>query len=62
MMEKMVSDRIREIRAKLELTQAAMADEFSIPKRTIEEWERGSRKPPEYVVLLLERIAGISGK
>ena len=31
------------------LTQQGMADRMLIPKRTIEEWERGNRTPPPYV-------------
>lgn len=31
------------------LTQQKMADQMLIPKRTIEEWERGNNVPPEYV-------------
>lgn len=38
------------------LSQQAFSDKYEIPKRTIEDWERGRRKPPEYVVKLLERV------
>ena len=31
------------------LTQQAMADLMLIPKRTIEDWERGKNTPPSYV-------------
>ena len=31
------------------LTQQGMADQMLIPKRTIEEWERGNNIPPSYV-------------
>lgn len=31
------------------LTQQKMADQMLIPKRTIEEWERGNNAPPSYV-------------
>ena len=31
------------------LTQQKMADQMLIPKRTIEEWERGNNVPPSYV-------------
>ena len=37
------------------LSQQGFSDKYGIPKRTIEDWERGKRKPPEYVVKLLER-------
>ena len=43
------------------LTQQQMADMFKIPKRTLENWESGSRTPPEYVKLLvLEKLNRIS--
>lgn len=35
------------------LTQAQMAEEFGIPKRTIENWESGTRTAPEYVERLI---------
>lgn len=35
------------------LTQKAMADMFKIPIRTVSDWERGLRKPPEWVCMLL---------
>lgn len=52
---------IKEARLKANLTQAEMSERLEIPKRTIEDWERNTRKPPEYVERLviaeLERIA-----
>ena len=36
------------------LTQQAFADYFEIPKRTIEDWERGVSKPTPYLLKLLE--------
>ena len=52
---------IRTARLNANLTQAEMSKMLGIPKRTIEEWERDNRKPPEYVERLiiaeLKRIA-----
>lgn len=52
---------IKEARLKAELTQARMSELLDIPKRTIGDWETGTRKPPIYVEKLivreLERIA-----
>lgn len=52
---------IREARLSAGLTQQRMSEVFEIPKRTIENWEAGIRKPPAYVEKLvlreLERIA-----
>ena len=52
----------REPRLKVErklsgLTQAQMAEELGIPKRTIENWESGTRTAPEYVErLIVEKL------
>lgn len=47
---------IHDIRITYGLTQAAMAEKFGIPKRTIENWDSGQRKPPEYVVRMILQI------
>lgn len=46
---------IREMRAELGDTQSEFAKRYRIPFRTIQNWETGIRKPPEYIVSLLER-------
>lgn len=46
---------IREMRVELGDTQHEFADRYQIPFRTIQNWENGVRKPPEYIVSLLER-------
>ena len=46
---------IKEIRTMSGLTQKTFAEKYGIPKRTLESWEMGERKPPEYVVTLLEK-------
>lgn len=51
---------LSELRRRAGLTQAKMADKFEIPKRTIENWESGSRKCPRYVEKLIrEKLEGI---
>lgn len=45
---------IREMRKKLGYTQSEFAERYKIPFRTIQNWESGSRKPPEYFLSLLE--------
>lgn len=45
---------IKEMRAKSGMTQKAFSEYLNIPKRSIEEWEGGRRKPPDYVVELIE--------
>lgn len=44
---------IKNLRASTGLSQAKFAEAYHIPKRTIEEWECGRRKPPDYVLELL---------
>ncbi len=46
---------IREMRKELGDTQSEFAERYHIPFRTIQNWENGVRKPPEYIVRLLER-------
>lgn len=57
---------IKEARLKAGLTQARMSELLEIPKRTIGDWETGTRKPPIYVEKLivreLERIAEENNK
>ena len=35
-------------------TQSEFAQRYNIPYRTIQNWESGLRKPPEYILELLE--------
>lgn len=50
---------IRDIRAASGLSQAAFARRLCIPKRSIEDWERGARTCPDYLRLLLAEHFGI---
>ncbi len=45
---------IREMRARLGDTQSEFAARYGIPFRTVQNWETGVRRPPEYIVNLLE--------
>lgn len=47
------AEQIRSIRKRTGLSQADFARVYEIPKRTIENWESGSRTPPPYVIRLL---------
>lgn len=50
---------IREMRIRLGDTQSEFAARYHIPLRTIQNWETGMRKPPGYIITLLEqRIMG----
>ncbi len=45
---------IRELRTQLGVTQSEFASRYNIPFRTVQNWETGLRKPPEYIMNLLE--------
>lgn len=45
---------IKEMRAKTKLTQAQFAQLLGIPKRSIENWERGVSRCPDYVTKLID--------
>ena len=48
------AEQVRAIRQRTGLSQAAFAERFEIPKRTLENWESGTREPPIYVLHMLE--------
>ena len=53
-------NKIKEARLNAGLTQAKMSEVFKIPKRTIENWETGNRKPPKWAeMLVVEKLNGM---
>ena len=44
----------KDLRQRSGMTQKEFAEYFEIPKRTIEDWDRGARKCPEYLIALME--------
>ena len=44
----------KELRAKSGMTQKQFSEYFGIPRRTIENWETGTRKCPQYLLDLME--------
>lgn len=48
----------RDIRQHLGLTQAAFAERFCVPRRTVEGWDSG-RAAPRYIVLALAELSGM---
>lgn len=56
------AERAKAIRKTSGLTQAAFAERYGIPKRTIENWEGGQREAPAYVLDLLERVVSEDAK
>lgn len=47
------ADQIKELRSLTGLSQVRFAATYGIPRRTLEDWERGISVPPDYVVDLL---------
>lgn len=52
----MNSNAIKELRKQTGLSQVSFARKFNIPRRTIESWESGERKPPVYVIDFLSAL------
>lgn len=46
-------DTIKEARKRAGLSQAKMSELFEIPRRTIEDWDRGAASPPHWAELLI---------
>lgn len=53
---------IRALCEQYSLTQSGLAKRFGIPLRTVEDWATGKRKPPDYVVAMIQRILEIEEK
>lgn len=45
---------IKDLRAATGLSQVKFGKKYGIPTRTVEDWEASRRKPPQYVIDLLE--------
>lgn len=54
-----VNRSVREIVVNSGLSQAAFAERYCIPKRTLENWCSGSRECPVYLRLLLQRTENL---
>ena len=52
----------KELRQLSGMTQLAFAEYFEIPKRSIENWDTGARKCPEYLLKLMEYKLTKEGK
>lgn len=51
------AQRVKALRTRLGLTQRGMEERYGIPYRTIQDWEASKRRPPEYVLRMLEALA-----
>ena len=52
----MLRERIKSARKVSGLTQVEFCKKYEIPKRTLEDWERGARVPAPWAVKLIERV------
>lgn len=53
---------LKQARINAGLSQQKMSNLLEIPKKTIEAWEGGTRKPPKYVEkLVIEKLEGMRG-
>jgi len=52
---------LKRLRAETGMSQRRFADYFRIPIRTYEDWERGVRKMPEYLLRLMAYKLWIKG-
>ena len=48
------ADKIRKLREQTGMTRKDFSTHIGIPLRTIEDWEAGRRRPPEYIPRLIE--------
>lgn len=54
---------IKEARQASGLSQQKMSNLLKIPKSTIEKWEMGIRKPPEWAAaLIIEKLESMGGR
>ncbi len=47
---------ILELRERTGLSQREFAERYHLSVRSLQQWEQGRRKPPEYVEWLVERV------
>lgn len=47
---------IKEMRDLLNVSRAEFSRRYGIPSRTLDDWEKGKRTPPPYLITLLERV------
>lgn len=53
MEEKTFAEELKEARKEAGLTQKTMVERMLMPRRTLEDWERGINIPPKYVQRLV---------
>lgn len=51
-----------EIRAILGISRAEFSRRYGIPIRTLENWDSGKNKPPEWLLTILQRVVTIDAE
>lgn len=51
-----LKERIKKLRKDMELSQSKFANKYSLPVRTLQQWEQGRGAPPEYIVIMMEKL------
>lgn len=52
---------IKSIRESTGMNKKQFAEYFGIPYRTLQDWELGNRKAPEYVINMISKIIQLTG-
>lgn len=52
----MINISIKELRKQTGLSQTAFGNKYGIPMRTIQDWESGKHKAPNYVIEMLNKL------
>ena len=52
--EKEMENDIKKLREKYNISRKEFTEKFEIPYRTLQDWELGNRKCPEYLLKLIE--------
>lgn len=47
---------VKSLRERSGMSQSQFANYFEISIRTVQSWEQGLRTPPDYVILMMEKI------
>lgn len=53
---------IEKIINQMQISPNDFCERFKIPKRTLAHWIKGDRKPPNYVISLLQQVAKYENK
>lgn len=52
---------ILELRRKTGFSQSEFSAYIGVPLKTLQNWEQGTRKPPDYLICLVEKVLRYEG-